>query len=165
MKTILFNVELLIRDKNEEFIVSDNEAVRWLVIHHFSHAPEYIRKYIEEVDFSKYVVIILWVKTAETIRQEKTENLFTLIKEVTGVSKKEICSYDRGEVIVFARQLFHYGFLLIPLGTVAETARASGKARSSVDHSLKVIANLKETDKHSWRREILTKLESNLKTL
>lgn len=82
--------------------------------------------------------------------------LYNIITSITGITKKQIKGISQIKEPAFARQLFHWAFVDLKLGTMHDAGDETGHDRNTARWGIKVIENLKET-RCKWRNELYQK--------
>jgi len=127
---------------------------RWL--------PDFLYpKELKRINYNLYDILVLYKNPNYTYTQTNVDSLYDIIKEKFDVSLEQIKGPRGKDNIVFARQLFHYAYVKLNLGSKSAAGRETNNNHCSVLHSIKTVENAKQIDK-GWRKDWIKKIDDAL---
>jgi len=92
----------------------------------------------------------------------KCNTIFNIIQDISGITKEQIKSKSRKEEIVFARQLFQYGFMELKIGGLVAAGKETNNNHSTVSHSIDVIQDCIDFG-NGWRKKMYLEFMKEIK--
>lgn len=144
----LFSVQAIITEKGQEFKIPEN-TVKYDIHLSSEYLDHFYNDYLK-VNFKTHKLMIAFVDDNRI--KDSVDLLFRIIKDISGIKRSQIKSKLKNEKIVWARQLFHYGFMYLKLGDFYQCAEQTQNKRCSVYYSIKKVNENIEFG-NGWRKE------------
>jgi len=155
--TKILDLNISILNKDENPILPDN-VVKYYIITSDIYMDETLKPYVN-INFMKQKLLIMYLDPFR--HNERVAMLYDALESTTGITRDQIKGKRRIAYIVFARQLFHFGFLKCRIGCLKKVGKETGNHHATVLHSLKIINNTVEYG-NGWRKEFYIKFIKEL---